>query len=356
MRTRKFFTMILSVSLCMGTAQLALALFHKKTPPLPQSSPISVNVVAVRKTTLSKEVMAIGTLVATRFVTISSEVNGRIAKIFFKDGQAVAKGMPIVKLDDAAAKANYESAVTTLNLSKTKYQRALTLATQGAISQEDLETLKAAVESNQASGKRSLGVLKQKEILAPFSGVLGAFKVQVGDYISSGDPLVSLVNLDEIKVEYALPERFLPMLKTNQQVVVKTSAYPHQSFYGTVTYISPTVDKVTRSIAVQVIIDNKQHLLSPGLFVHVKQLLAQQKGALVIPEEAVIASIKGYQVYRVVKHRAVLTTVTIGARKGGDVQILKGLRVGDIVVTEGQQKLRDGSWVSPNKGLPGNSL
>lgn len=318
----------------------------KKDKDATVAAPVLVNVTNVTTEVVPNQVSALGTLVALKSVTISSEVDGRISKIFFKDGQQVAEGMPIIQLDNEQAKANYESAVTALNLSRKKYQRALAVSKLGAISQEDVDTLQAAVESNKAKVKSSLASLNEKEIMAPFNGVLGAFKVQAGDYVSSGDPLVDLVNSDQLKAEFSVPQNFKPELKLNQSVKITTSAYPNKSFNGTVTYISPSVDPATRSIAIQAVINNKQQELSPGMFVNVTQILSMKQNALVIPEQAVTASVQGYQVYKVVQDKAQLTDIEIGVRKDGMVEVLKGLAKGDTVVTAGQQKLQDGSSVT----------
>ena len=126
---------------------------------------ILVEVTNVKQATIPNEVDALGTLAAMQSVTISSQVDGRVAKIFFKDGQKVAKGMPIIQLDNEQAKADYDSALTALNLSRKKFQRALAVSKLGAISQEDVDTLKAAVEPNKARVKSNLDALNQKEIL-----------------------------------------------------------------------------------------------------------------------------------------------------------------------------------------------
>ena len=334
---------ILFLLVAVATSSQAIIFKKSKKDEAPKS--VRVEVAKVKQMTIPNEISALGSLVALKTVTVSSEVEGRVAKIFFKDGAIVGKGMPIVQLDNEQAKANYDSAVTALTLSKKKYQRGLTVAKIGAISQENVDTLKAQVESDKAKVKSMLAALNQKEIMSPFDGVLGAFKVQVGDYVNSGDSLVSLVNTDQLKAEYSVPENFKPELKLNQNVTIITSAYTKKKFYGTVTYIAPSVNEDTRSIPLQAMVNNRNKLLSPGMFIHVTQAISENKNALVVPEQAVSASIKGYQVYKVVNSKVALIDVQIGVRKNGMVQILKGLKLGDIVVTAGQQRLQDGSRI-----------
>ena len=312
------------------------------------SQPILVDVATVKTADIANTVSALGSLSAVQVVTVSAESDGRIAGIHFRSGQEVGQGMPIVQLDNAQAQADYQSAVTTLQLARTKYQRSNLLLNQ-AVSQQALATLKADMESKEAAVKSKLAVLNGKVVNAPFSGVFGDFKVQVGDYVKAGDPLVTLVNTSQLRADYQLPESFLPELKLGQLVAIASSTYPKKVFYGTVSFISPTVNPDTRSISLQALIPNDKGLLSPGMFVHVTQQISVAKNILVIPEEAIQADIKGYYVYKVVGNRVGQIYIKIGARIDNRAQVLSGLKVGDMIVVAGQQKLDDGSVIKVMK-------
>lgn len=320
---------------------------HKSTESQPQSmaeSAIVVNAEQVGQQDVPTMLQALGSLSAVQVVTISAEVDGRVAAIDFKNGQRVGKGMPIVQLDNEQAKAAYQTAVTALQLARTKYERSKQLLNT-AISQQELDQLKAQVDTMSANVKSKLAGLNQKQVTAPFSGVLGAFRVNVGDYVQAGDPIVTLVSTDQLRVNYSIAESSLPELKTGQLVEVTVGAYPRKTFYGTVSFISPTVNKATRSVAVEALVPNKKNLLSPGMFVHVAQRISIQKNALVVPSQAVLADIKGYYVFRVEDDKALKTYITIGTRINGMVQVLSGLTNKDSVVTNGAQKLEDGSTI-----------
>ncbi|WP_423062556.1 efflux RND transporter periplasmic adaptor subunit [Candidiatus Paracoxiella cheracis] len=332
--------LVLSISLFF---LLASCLAHAAKKADVVDDAIIVNVAKVATANIPKTVNALGSLSAVQVVTVSSESDGRVSQIHFKNGQEVGKGMPIVQLDNEQAQADYQSAMTALNLSRLKYQRSKLVPT--AISQQELADLKANVDSEEAAVKSKQASLNQKQIIAPFSGVLGAFQVQVGDYVKAGDPIVTLVNTKQLRADYQLPESELPELKQGQLVKVATSAYPDKSFYGTVSFISPTVSKDTRSIAIQAVIPNDKGLLSPGMFVHVSQQVSVSKNAPVVPAEAVMADVKGYYVYKVVGNKVAQTYIQVGARIDEQEQVLKGLTVGDVVVTAGQQKLQDGSVI-----------
>jgi membrane fusion protein (multidrug efflux system) len=305
---------------------------------------VVVQVAKVKQAAIPIEIEALGSLSAVDVVTISTESDGRVQKVYFKNGQQVGKDMPILKLDSSQAQANYDSAVTTLNLNRSKYQRALKLPV-GTISKQDLENLKAAVENSDAEVKKDLATLNNKTVTAPFAGVLGAFQVQPGDYVKAGTPVVSLVSRALLRVNFNIPQNLLPKLKMGQLVTITVDAYPKQSFYGTVSYISPTVNKETRQVAVEAMVQNKSNLLSPGMFCHVAQQVGMNHSALMVPEQAVNADIKGFYVYQVEGQQAVRTGVTTGLRRHGQVQIASGLKLNDVVVISGQQKLQDGSPV-----------
>lgn len=306
--------------------------------------PILVNVAQVKTADIPNSVNALGSLSAVRVVTISAEADGKIAGIHFKSGQEVDQGMPILELDNAQVEADYQSAVTNMKLARTKYERSKLLLNQ-AISQQELATLKADMESKEAAVKSKLASLNQKIITAPFSGVLGVFRVQVGAYVKAGDPLVTLINTSQLRAEYQLPESFLPKLKIGQLVAITSSTYPKDVFYGTVSFISPTINPDTRSISIRALVPNDRKLLSPGMFVHVRHQISIAKSTVVIPEEAVQADVKGYYVYKVIGGKVGQIYIRIGTRLDDQVQVLSGLKVGDTVVVAGQQKLDDGSVV-----------
>lgn len=347
---RSYFKLIIIAALILCVAPLTLVLSAAKAKKPQQDSasgvtPIAVNVTQVSTSNVPILIKALGTLSAVQVVTISSVADGRINNIYFKDGQQVGKGMPIVQLDNAQAKADYQSAVTALNLARTKYQRSKQLLNT-AVSQQELDTLKADVASKDSDVHSKLATLQQKQVDAPISGVLGAFKSHVGDYVSAGDPLVTLVNIKELQINYNVSESILPQLKQGQLVTVGVGAYPHKKFYGTVSFISPTVDRTTRAVAVQAQLPNPNSLLLPGMFVHVAQQVGMTKNALVVPDQSVSADVKGYFVYKVIGNKVAKVYITTGTRQAGQVQILSGLQKGDTVVTAGIQKLEDGSTVS----------
>lgn len=331
--------------LCTGCAVAS----GSSTPSKPKASLVNqavvVQVAKVINQPIPIYVNALGSLSAVNSVTISTETAGRVAAIFFSNGQQVGKDMPIMKLDDSEAKANYNSAVTTLDLSRRNYQRAKLLPA-GTMAQQNLDQLKATVDNNDSVVKKDLAILNQQTVTAPFSGVLGSFGVQVGDYVSAGDPIVTLVNTHLLRVNFSVPQDKVSRLKLSQLVNVTVDAYPGKTFFGTVSFISPSVSDTTRAVQVQAMVQNKSNELYPGMFCQVEQQIGINNKALVIPHVAVNADIKGYYVYKVDGTQVVKVYVTPGTTQKNMVQITQGLKLSDEVVIAGQQKLQDGSNIT----------
>lgn len=340
----------LQISFVLAVLCLVLFLLWPKGTHAEQANPqaqdpiIPVRASAVSIESIPQSVDTLGTLSAPEVVTISAQSDGRVSAIHFKNGQQVASGMPIVQMDNTQAQADYDSAMAAWNLAVTKYNRSKLLINE-AISQQDLADLKADMESKHAAVQSAQASLNDKQITAPFSGVLGAFQVSVGDYAKAGSAIVSLVNTEQLRADYKLPENLKSQLQQGQLVEINSDAYPDKVFYGTVNYISPTVNQTTRTLAIEATINNKDGSLAPGMFVHVAQEVGKIDNAVMVPDNAVLADIKGYFVYKLVGDRAVQTYIQEGQHITGAIQVVTGLQKGDQVITEGQQKLEDGSIV-----------
>jgi membrane fusion protein, multidrug efflux system len=309
------------------------------------STPIVVQVAKVKTQSMPIYVKALGSLTAVQSIIVSAVSEGRIAKIFFKNGDKVGKNMPIIQLDKDIAQSQYDSSVTSLTLSQRKYERAKLLP-KGTISDQSVEALKAAELKNKSTVNMDSTSLNKRTVTAPFTGLLGSFQVQVGDYIDKGNPIVPLVNTSQLRAEFNVRQELLPKLQQGQLVKLTVNAYPKKTFFGTVSFISPSVDPTTRATAVEALVQNKKELLAPGMFCHVSQQIGTNKAALMIPEQAVSADIKGYYVYQVNADKVRKVYVNTSTRLSGDVQITKGLSKGDEVVIAGGQKLQDGSTVT----------
>ena len=274
---------------------------------------------------------------------LALEVDGQIAKVEFKNGQDVKAGKVLFQLDDSVAKAQFAAAEAKLRLSQENFIRNKKLLQNDALSQQALDQAKEELAENKAKADEKELLVRKMRLIAPFPGTIGSSTVSKGQYVSVGQTLVTLVNTNSLKVIYHVPEVYLSQLKLGQTVEITSDALPGEKFSGTVNYISPSIDVATRMVEVHATVPNDAQQLAPGMFVKVEQELSERQNALVVPAEALVATISGSKVYVAANDHAVETPVTVGVRWGDTVEITKGLKLNDRVVIAGQQKLHDGS-------------
>lgn len=215
----------------------------------------------------------------------------------------------------------------------------------GAVSKEMIDKMK----SNYLDAESRLNVisvgLKNTEIKAPFSGIVGASHVDVGQYVTVGESLLSLVDKTNLIVKFSVPENDLNQIAKNQIVTLQANNMPNHFFQGTVSYISPSIDPNTRTVMVWACVPNINNLLAPGLFVHVTLTIGNEKNSILIPQEALIPTVEGNNVFIIQEGKAYQKSVITGENVGDSAIILKGLKAGDEVVVEGQEKLANGRSV-----------
>ena len=205
-----------------------------------------------------------------------------------------------------------------------------------------MDEVEADLKEKRADAEESEVMLNRMRLTAPFAGVVGKSKVNPGDYVTTGQPLATLTDVKHLRIEFSVPERYLSALKTGQAVKITTAAYPGREFIGKLAYIAPTINADNRSIALYADISNEEGTLKPGMFVDVMQSLGSLERALMVPERTLVPTLDGQQIYKVVSGKASVVTVLIGKRVGNDVQITQGLSVGDVVITDGQLKIKNG--------------
>jgi membrane fusion protein (multidrug efflux system) len=314
---------------------------------------VAVEVAPVKVDTMVDEIRVVGTLLPNESLVLQPEISGRIARFRVREGGRVKAGEILVELDPAILEAELAKARSDLTLAKSNHERASILARQGTGTLKARDEALAAVQSGQASFDLADARLKKATIRAPFSGVLGFRLVSVGEYVNPGDGIVELADVDTIKVDFRVAEVFLPNIKVGQTIAVTADALPGKVFDGEIYAIHPMVDINGRAVRLRARIPNPQGILFPGLFVRVRIIVEERPNALLVPESA-IYSLKGRKlVYRVADGRAVLTEVTVGRRRPGQVEIVSGLDHGAVVVTAGQQQLRNGVRVEAVRSASG---
>ncbi len=334
-----------------GPTTLREALGDVRARALPDGVPaaerarVAVEAAGVEVATVVDELQAVGTLTPDEAVTVAPEIAGRIERIAFREGQKVAAGDVLVELDKSILRAELAKFRSDLTLARANHERMVTLSREGMAARQARDEALAALRSAEAGLALAEARLEKTTIRAPLSGVVGLRSVSVGAYVTPGQAIVELADVDPIKLDFRVPELALSELRAGQPIRVTVDARPGRSFEGTIYAIDPLVEVTGRAIRLRARIPNPDGELSPGLFARVDVVVGRREDAIVIPESAVFSRGQKRFVYRIVDERAVLTEVVLGQRRPGRVEIRSGLDADDTVVRAGQQQLRDGARV-----------
>ena len=317
-----------------------------KAPGAGAPPAMPVKAVAARLAPAVDEANAVGSLRADESVVIRPEIAGRIAEIRFEEGQSVKKGALLATLDSAEVRAQLASAQAQATLDASRLERAEDLHKKNFISRQALDEAHSNNARSQASRQEAQAKVAKSEIRAPFNGVAGLRQVSQGAYVAAGTDIARLEKIDQLKLDFRVPEVYLSRLKTTQQVKVQVDAYPDESFAGTIYAIEPALDEATRTVLIRARIANVDLKLRPGMFGRVQLQLAVREKAVWVPEQAIVPKGQDAFVFRVANGKVALVKVQTGARKVGEVEIRNGISAGDMVVTEGTQRIGPGSAVN----------
>jgi len=318
-------------------------------PKVAGGAPPAVLVEAITASTASmpQTITAVGSLRSDESVTMRPEVAGRIVAIGFEEGRPVSKGAVLIKLDPAVNAAEVQQALANITLAKAKYERAIDLQKQGFISGQARDEAENNLRIAEAAEALAAARLAKTEIRAPFSGIIGLRQVSIGDYVKEGQDMVNLESIDPLKVDFRLPEKYLQQARVGQTLQINLDAMKGGTTYeGKVSAINPLVDSAGRAIVIRAVVRNADAALRPGMFARVRLLMKEESDALVLPEQALVPQGEEQYVFRVIDGKAARTKIEVGQRRGGSVEIVKGLTAGDTVVIAGQLKIRDGTPVT----------
>ena len=328
-----------------------MAQFFQAPPPAP------VETAVAETEDMPRAFESIGTLTAVHQVTVSPELEGRIDKINFESGQWVKQGDVLLQLDDSTQRADLSTYQAQARLASANLVRAKGLAAKQYSSKQSVDQLQSELDQARAGISKSQAVIDHMVVKAPFNGMLGIRKVNLGQYLAPGTAIVSLTELDTLYVDFTLPEQNRAALSIDQPVEFRADAYPDEVFRGEVSAIDPQVDPQMRAVMVRATLSNTDHKLQPGMYARIRAILPPQPDVVAIPEPAVDYTVYGESVYRLTAvpdkkdpqgkpvYKAEQTFVTLGARFNGKVAVLKGVGKGDLVVVGGQLKLHNGAEV-----------
>lgn len=304
---------------------------------------------------------AVGSITPVQGATISAELAGTVAEIGFQSGTPVKKGEVLLKLDASAEQAQLRSAQADAELAKADLDRARGLAERKVISLAEMDAAAAKFAQRQAAVENMQSLIDKKEIRAPFDGIAGIREVNPGQMVPVGQKLVSLQGLDQVFVDFSLPQQQFGDVHPGLPVKVSTDAIAGREFDGKLTAVNSAVDAATRSVSLQATLENADHALRAGMFARVKVLLPQNKPTLYIPATAVSYAPYGNSVY-VIENKPDEKTgqkslvirqqfIRTGEARGDFVAVTEGLKVGDEIVSTGVFKLRNGMSIAVDNKL-----
>ena len=312
--------------------------------------PMPVEIAEVKEQMVADKFEAVGTIKAIESITVVSEIDASVVGIPFEEGTYIKRGDLIAQLDDSQLSADVNRAEALFAQSHSTYKRVKSIVDQNAGAPQDLDDSYAALKVAEANLKLAKARLAKTQIVAPFDGLVGSRKISVGTFLRTGNAITDLANLNEIRVSFSVPERFLSKLKKGAEVYVSTPVYPEYEVKGKIIAVEPILDADTRSATIIARVSNPQQKFRPGMSADVSVVLSERPGALTIPNEAIFVNGNQSFVYVINADSTVKrTAITTGLQFADIVEVIDGLKSGMQVVQAGHQKVFEGAKVMPIK-------
>ncbi len=302
---------------------------------------VGVEVATARLERVRDRAEAVGTTLANQAIEIVPLASGRIIELLFEPGEKVAAGKVLARLDDGIERADVAEAEAMAEEANSALERGRRLRTSNNIAEATVVELQAAASAAQARVDRAAQRLEDRVVRAPFDGVVGIRRVDLGARVDDDTVITTLDDRSEMILEFSLPETFYGAVARGQPVEAHSASFPDRSFDGVITTIDTRIDVTSRAFRVRATLPNPDLLLPAGLFVLVDVTLVERE-AVVVPEEAVVSEAGRSVVYVAAGEQAERRIVDVGARMVGEVEIGSGLAPGELVVVRGLQRMRDG--------------
>ncbi|MDG3086793.1 efflux RND transporter periplasmic adaptor subunit [Vibrio hannami] len=326
-----------------GFQQMKEAMANRPEPEFP------VTTVKVDTVNWIPTIQAIGFIEPNQGVTLTSESNGVIKKIEFQSGETVSKGKKLVILDTEVEKANLESAKARFPAAQAKYKRYEGLYKKGSVSKESFDSAEADYFSLRADIQALEAAIDRREISAPFDGIVGIRNVFLGQYLQPGTEIVRLEDTSVMRLRFTIPQTDISKIYLGQEVDIAVESYPEETFKGSISAVEPAVDHQTGLVQVQADIPNNGGKLRSGMFARAEVILPTIHDQVVLPQTAITYTLYGDNVYVASEVDGALRVqqqvVKVGERKEDIAHILEGVKAGDVIVTSGQIRLRNGAKV-----------
>lgn len=355
-------TTLVRTSPVIAVAMAAALAGCKQTQAAPAERPanaVHVETVEVREQPMPRSLKLTGTLRGKQQTDLAANANGRVQKTFVERGTEVKQGDLLATLDmrnasltAAEAQANVALARAQAETAQRECERYQKLLQTGAVSPAEYDRMSdscrnapLSIQAAQARANAASLVVGDGSIRAPFGGVIAERYVEAGQYVRSDSKVVSLVSLDDLKLELTVPEANLASVKEGSAVSFTVSAYPDREYTGTVRFIGAAVRESTRDVVAEAVVENPDRTLRPGMFATVA-LFTGDAPAAVIPRSALVAKENLSHVFVVVNQRLEERVVQLGAQKGDVVAVTRGVAGGERIVAAPTRALQNGQAVN----------
>ena len=304
-----------------------------------QQGPIIVDAFVVKESSVSEAVEVPGSLLPFEETQIRAEVGGRIVQLNFNEGERVKKGTLLVKIFDEDLQAQLRKLQVQLRINEKTEERNKELLKINAISQQDYDLSSLNVENLKADIQSVRIAISKTEIRAPYDGEVGLRNISLGSYISPSDIVATLRQVDKLKLEFSVPEKYAKEIGKGYNVKFKVDGGV-KDHNAKVIATENSVDQNTRTLKIRAVVEEIHRELVPGVFAKVNLQLGKDERALMVPTQALIPTIRNKQIIRLRKDSAQFVVVETGIRDSAYVQILNGLTSGDTVITTGLMAIR----------------
>ena len=309
--------------------------------------PLNVSFEVISSNPVSEKINVVGSLLPDEEVDLTFESSGKLVNIFFKEGTMVQKDELLAKINDLPLQAQLKKLMAQLPLAENRVFRQKTLLEKDAVSQEAFEQVKTDLSQLHADIELVKAQIAQTELRAPFDGYIGLRQVSEGHYVTPNTVIAHLTKISPMKINFSVPERYAFQVRQGTSIKFKTDASPVST--GAVVYaLEAVVNSETRTRDIRAVFPNPKGEWMPGAFVSVEILLNEIPNAISIPSQALIPELGIDKVFLYKSGKAQPAEVVAGLRTDARVQIIKGLQVGDTLLTSGILQLRTGMPVVLN--------
>ncbi len=309
----------------------------------PKQSAVTVNAIVVQSARVESKLVVSGSVIANEEAMLKPESAGKIISLTVKEGSEVQKGQLLAKLNDAALQAQLKKANVQQSLAGEKMNRLKQLLEVKGVSQDEYDVAQTTFTAASADVELIKAQIMETEIRAPFNGIIGLKNISEGNYISTADVIASIQQIDPVKIDFSVPEKYAGVIKAGDSIYIAVEGIK-KNFVGKIYAFDPKIETGTRSLKVRAICNNPKKEIFPGSFAQVT-LILRSANATVVPSMAVIPDLRGQKIYVVRNGKAELMMIETGSRTDTSIEVIKGLVPGDTVITAGIMSLKPGALV-----------